>query len=159
MGRESIPHSWIANRKYVINESKHQDLTSKAPLKLHFSWLVLSWGTTTESTGIDGLYFAINLTSASYIYIYWAVVGCGIRWIIAISNLQDRKYECMYISLFWQIPCSPSRWSEANDNRSLHLNCCTYLNKKHIFACKNPHFIDAIISTTIATKQKQWTKT
>lgn len=36
-------------------------LTSKAPLKLQRSWFVLSRGTTTDNTGIVGLYLAINL--------------------------------------------------------------------------------------------------
>jgi len=45
-------------------QMRQKDLTSKAPLKLHFSWFDLSRGITTERTGMVGLYFAINLKSA-----------------------------------------------------------------------------------------------
>lgn len=44
-----------------LQHKRTKQYTSKAPVKLHFSWFVFRRGITTERTGIVGLYFAINL--------------------------------------------------------------------------------------------------
>lgn len=62
-------HSQNSDNRCIMKLwTQSHGLTSKAPLKLHLSWLVLSRGITTESTGIVGLYFAINLKSTHNIF-------------------------------------------------------------------------------------------
>jgi hypothetical protein len=51
-----------SNRKdYTIDKEYWTSRTSKAPVKLHFSWFVFRRGMTTERTGMLGLYLAMSL--------------------------------------------------------------------------------------------------
>lgn len=45
-----------------------------------------------------------------------------------IEQTDNRNISSMHT----QLPCSPSWWSKANNNWSLHLNCCSYLKNKGI---------------------------
>ena len=53
------------HKKETSNRKDHKEYwssrTSKAPVKLHFSWFVFRRGMTTERTGMLGLYLAMSL--------------------------------------------------------------------------------------------------
>jgi hypothetical protein len=102
--------------------------TWKAPVNVHRSWFVFNWGMTTDITGMVGLYLASNLykyTKKKHVINYTSA---------RYENRNGIEHNS-HFSLIWEVivigdkmkPCSPSRWGEANDNRSLNLDSCSNL--------------------------------